>query len=139
MSSFMLRGKYCVAYYYSSSNVAHASVRCGHCQRLAPTWDELAAHFESHTNIHISKLDCTLYPLTCQQNGVKGYPTLLLFDEEGKVREKYTGSRDLQSLIEFVNSAAPNHEVKVMTIAALSGSVCHDFFLTGHQSMRFIN
>ena len=85
-------------------------VRCGHCQRLAPTWDELATHFESHPKVHISKLDCTLNSLTCQQNGVKGYPTLLLF-EDGKVREKYAGNRDLKSLMQFVNDAvAPEHD-----------------------------
>lgn len=122
LSSFMLLGIYVAlhnnTHIYSSSNVTHASNRCGHCQRLAPTWDELATHFESHPNIHISKLDCTLYSLTCQQNEIKGYPTLLLF-EEGQVREKYTGNRDLQSLIEFVSSVVPTHE-KVMTFVHCS-------------------
>ena len=79
--------------------------RCGHCQRLAPTWDELAAHFEKHPNVHISKLDCTLHSSTCQRQGVKGYPTLLLF-VDGEVRDKYSGNRGLEDLIEFVKNAA---------------------------------
>ena len=43
---------------------------------------------------------------------MKGYPTLLLF-EDGLVREKYSGSRDLQELIKFVSSAAVEEYEKV--------------------------
>ena len=30
---------------------------CGHCQRLAPTWDELAA--ETAGKLNVAKVDCT--------------------------------------------------------------------------------
>lgn len=91
------------------------NVRCGHCQRLAPTWDELAAHFEKHSSVHISKLDCTLHSSTCQRQGVKGYPTLLLF-VNGEVQDKYSGNRELEDLVEFVNRASedsPQHNQQV--------------------------
>ena len=78
----------------SVTSPCHAIVfgRCGHCQRLAPTWDELAAHFEKQSNVHISKVDCTLHSSTCQRQGVKGYPTLLLF-VDGEMQSKYSGQR----------------------------------------------
>lgn len=33
---------------------------CGHCKRLAPTWEELAAKFNDNPDIRIVKIDCTL-------------------------------------------------------------------------------
>ena len=32
---------------------------CGHCQKLAPAWAELAKAFEDNAKVKIAKLDCT--------------------------------------------------------------------------------
>ena len=52
-----------------SSTVANYSVsfdrggrplhRCGHCKRLAPTWDALATKVKQSANV--AKVDCTLH------------------------------------------------------------------------------
>ena len=34
-------------------------LRCGHCKRLAPTWDELAGKFVDHSDVTVAKVDCT--------------------------------------------------------------------------------
>ena len=52
---------------------------CGHCQKLAPTWDELAKKFEKDEKVKVAKLDCTQAQSVCQENDVKGYPTLAYF------------------------------------------------------------
>lgn len=63
---------------------------CGHCQRLAPTWDQLAQSFEFDTSVKISKIDCTVNSLSCKHYQIKGYPTLLWI-VDGKVLDKYSG------------------------------------------------
>merc|ERR1739848_622193 len=52
---------------------------CGHCQKLVPVWDELAKKFESDAKVKIAKLDCTQAQGVCQENEVRGYPTLAYF------------------------------------------------------------
>jgi protein disulfide-isomerase-like protein len=68
---------------------------CGHCKRLAPTWEELAEKVE----ITIADLDATTEPEVAEQWKVRGYPTLILVD--GKQMYDYSGGRDLDSLVEY--------------------------------------
>merc|ERR1712205_24818 len=51
---------------------------CGHCKKLAPTWDELAKWaFDTYEKkVTVAKLDCTKNAATCQEHDVSGYPTL---------------------------------------------------------------
>merc|ERR1712111_181106 len=76
---------------------------CGHCQKPAPTWDELAKKFESEEKVKIAKLDCTQAQSVCQENEVKGYPTLSYFRNGRKV-ENYKGARNMDDLADFVNT-----------------------------------
>jgi len=76
---------------------------CGHCQKLAPVWDELAKKFEADSKVKIAKLDCTQAQTVCQENEVRGYPTLAYFRNGRKV-EAYKGARNLNDLTDFVNT-----------------------------------
>ena len=72
-------------------------------------WSELAEHFKTANDVHIIKVDCTEETETCQQNGVKGYPTLVLF-EDGLSIDKYSGARTLEALVDFVDANVPDNE-----------------------------
>ncbi|XP_046734653.1 thioredoxin domain-containing protein 5 homolog [Diprion similis] len=76
---------------------------CGHCQKLAPTWDELANSFAHGDLVSISKVDCTQHRSVCGQFDIKGYPTLLWI-EDGKKIDKYTGQRSHEELKTYVST-----------------------------------
>ncbi len=59
---------------------------CGPCQMLAPILDRLAAE----TPATIAKVDTDAYPALAQQYGVRGLPTLILF-ENGTVAQQLVG------------------------------------------------
>ncbi|XP_011159540.1 thioredoxin domain-containing protein 5 homolog [Solenopsis invicta] len=75
---------------------------CGHCQKLAPTWDELANSLRNDDVVSISKIDCTQHRSVCGQFDIKGYPTLLWI-EDGKKVDKYTGQRTHEELKTYVS------------------------------------
>ncbi|XP_049784160.1 thioredoxin domain-containing protein 5 homolog [Schistocerca cancellata] len=75
---------------------------CGHCQKLAPTWEELAKSLEHDTSVVISKIDCTAHRSVCNDFEIKGYPTLLWI-EDGKKVDKYQGPRTIEELKAFVS------------------------------------
>lgn len=78
---------------------------CGHCKRLAPTWEELAAKYAGNEDVTIAKVDCTVDGNTnkelCDGQGVKGFPTLNIYKDGKKITE-YNGKRGLEELDAFV-------------------------------------
>ena len=83
---------------------------CGHCKRLAPTWDELATTLAAAGSAgHVAKVDCTVHRDICTKMEVRGYPTLLGF-KDGKTSSgdaiKYGGGRDLAALTQWFTENA---------------------------------
>merc|ERR1711862_945417 len=73
---------------------------CGHCKKMAPDWEKLSDDWASSEVGLIAEVDCTTdgKPL-CDQNGVKGFPTLKYGDP--LALEDYSGGRSLKDLAEF--------------------------------------
>jgi thioredoxin domain-containing protein 5 len=77
---------------------------CGHCKRLAPTWDEFGTKAQG---FKVAKVDCTQHQAVCTKFGVRGYPTLKLF-VDGKPTD-YSGPRTIDAFQAFVQSNAGNN------------------------------
>jgi len=74
---------------------------CGHCKRLAPTWDELAT--KAKGKFHVAKIDCTVETETCGKESIRGYPTIKLATN-GKTVD-YKGARTIEDFSKFVENA----------------------------------
>jgi protein disulfide isomerase len=75
---------------------------CGHCKRLAPTWDRLANALRGTVNV--AKVNCDEHSHICQKFGVRGYPTLKFL--RGSTATEYNGARTEPDLIAFASTLA---------------------------------
>ena len=79
---------------------------CGHCKKMKPDWDRLMKDYADHDTVVIAEVDCTGpgKPL-CDQNGVRGFPTLKHGDPTAL--DDYNGSRDYAEFAEFARNLKP--------------------------------
>eukprot|EP01133_Synstelium_polycarpum_P012197 gene12197-14274_t len=111
---------------------------CGHCKTLAPIYEELGQHFANAPSVVIAKVDATANDVPAKLN-IQGFPTILLFkagDKDNHVT--YEGHRDLDSLVNFMNThtsfplpeanAAEDVEEVVVNVAKQGGKaqIPHD-------------
>ena len=76
---------------------------CGHCKTLAPIYEDLAQKYASASDqIIIGKVDADAHKTLGHRFGVQGFPTLKWFDGQSATPEDYSGGRDLDSLMAFV-------------------------------------
>ncbi|KAL1747767.1 thioredoxin-like protein [Schizophyllum fasciatum] len=76
---------------------------CGHCKKLAPTWELLAQRMQNR--LTIAEVDCEAHPAVCKAYNVNGYPTLVYVNQAG-VRSEYNSGRKLEQLVSFVEKAS---------------------------------
>ncbi len=67
---------------------------CGHCKKLAPIWDQLAADLKDVSGLTIAKMDSTANEVDGVE--IKGYPTLKFYPKGSKSSPiDYDGGREL--------------------------------------------
>ena len=49
-----------------------------HTKNIMPTWDRLQAESEG-SNVSVEKIDCEANPEAAEENGVSGFPTIILY------------------------------------------------------------
>uniref|UniRef100_A0A672MW12 Protein disulfide-isomerase n=1 Tax=Sinocyclocheilus grahami TaxID=75366 RepID=A0A672MW12_SINGR len=86
---------------------------CGHCQQLAPIWDELGEKYKDHENIVIAKMDATENDV--ENVTIQGFPSIKFFPAgaEKKIVD-YNGNRDLETFSKFLDNGGvlPEEESK---------------------------
>ncbi|BFZ59479.1 hypothetical protein YB2330_000489 [Saitoella coloradoensis] len=75
---------------------------CGHCKTLAPVYEELADSFKAQDKVIIAKVNADDHRSLGSRYGVKGFPTLKIFDGTTKNPKDYNKARDLDSLQSFI-------------------------------------
>lgn len=75
---------------------------CGHCKRLAPTWEQFAADSKDAAYT-VAEVDCTAQRELCQKYGVNGYPTILYVATGAKPSE-FNGPRTKEALQKWAAS-----------------------------------
>lgn len=72
---------------------------CGHCKKLAPSWEELSNHAELPGSVRIAHVDCTQQQEICTQQDIKGYPTLKFHKAGSSEGERYQVSPPPSSML----------------------------------------
>ncbi|ODM87015.1 Thioredoxin domain-containing protein 5 [Orchesella cincta] len=72
------------------------------CMDLEPVWKEVAKEFRFEDDFIVGTVDCVMSKSTCNENEVRGYPSLLWL-QDGVVFDKYpTTNRTFENLREWV-------------------------------------
>merc|ERR1712113_817208 len=78
----------------------------GHCKRMKPDWDKLAAEYKDSSTIGIYDVDCTAGGKSlCDGVGVRGYPTIKYGDPDDL--QDYKGGRSFADLKKFTEGLGP--------------------------------
>jgi protein disulfide-isomerase A6 len=91
---------------------------CGHCKSLAPVWEKAATSLKGLAKI--VKVDCTTEQSLCGKFQVKGYPTLKLFKNNGKIVKDYQQAREATAIINFVTSEINDKVAKIKNDESLA-------------------
>ncbi|KAK0390726.1 hypothetical protein NLU13_0229 [Sarocladium strictum] len=88
--------------------VAFTAPWCGHCKKLAPTWEIVAASVANDKSVVIANVDVESgsNKALARTFGVTGYPTILWFPAGSKQGIKYSGQRTKENFLDFVNQNA---------------------------------
>lgn len=73
---------------------------CGHCKNMAADWESFATT-NTDESLRVAEVDCTTDADACQKHGVRGYPTVLLFNGDAKNPIKFQGARNKAAFTEF--------------------------------------
>lgn len=88
---------------------------CGHCKKLAPIWEELAAEFKDVAGLTIGKFDATANEVDGLE--IRGYPTLKFYPKGNKGSPiDYDGGRelgDLKTWLQENSQALKNHKTEL--------------------------
>ena len=98
----------------TSSGVAFVTFTtpwCSHCKRLEPVIEDLAVKMLSvkTERVIIAKVDCSQFDSLCTQEGVDGYPTMILYKFGVNVKE-YEGERSLNDIFTFISQYLPKED-----------------------------
>jgi len=73
---------------------------CGHCKKLSPDYELVAAFFKGEGKVVIAKIDASTHTVAAGTYGIKGFPTLKLYSNG--VAKDYEGERTSLAMIQWI-------------------------------------
>jgi protein disulfide isomerase len=83
---------------------------CGHCKKLAPIWEQVAAELKEVKGLVIAKFDSTVNEVEGVE--IKGYPTLKFYPRGSskKTPIDFDGDRDAESIKTWLKEHSENYK-----------------------------
>ncbi|GAB2209296.1 hypothetical protein Droror1_Dr00026506 [Drosera rotundifolia] len=90
---------------------------CGHCKKLAPEYEKAASTLKSHDSpIALAKIDASdeSNKDLASSFDIKGFPTLKILRNGGKIVQEYKGPRDADGIVSYLKkqSGPSSNEIK---------------------------
>lgn len=91
---------------YVAEIVLYYAMWCGYSKAFLPEWQKFEEYAKANLkNVRVTALQCVDgNEATCQQKGVEGYPTVILYPKNKSAGITFEGERNMESLIKFVNN-----------------------------------
>ncbi|UJR30158.1 hypothetical protein I4U23_017698 [Adineta vaga] len=86
---------------------------CTHCQVLKPIFQDLAKQMISTQRLLFATVDCTTQSNLCTKHAVKGYPTLIWF-ENGVEKDRYVQHREVEKMRNYIEQNMKDAESLVL-------------------------
>ena len=86
---------------------------CGHCKKLAPVYEKLAAKTAGNPYLVVAKMDATENDIPDSSFDVTGFPTIY-FKPAGKPAALYEGERDLKAFLALLEKEATHVPLSIL-------------------------
>ncbi|KAJ9111792.1 hypothetical protein QFC22_006451 [Naganishia vaughanmartiniae] len=117
--------------------VAFKAPWCGHCKSLTKPYEAVAKAFKSESDCVVAEVpdaDSDINRALAQENGVNSYPTIKFFPKDGSEPIPYSGARNEEGFVTFLNEHCGTHRSPSGTLLATAGralaldKLASDFF-----------
>jgi protein disulfide-isomerase A6 len=96
---------------------------CGHCKKLAPDYEIIAAAYANEPDVVVASLDADQHKDVAARFEVTGFPTIKWFSKTNKDGVKYDGPRDIDSFIGYINRYAGTSRTKTGGLTEEAGRI----------------
>ncbi|RKF72813.1 Protein disulfide-isomerase tigA [Golovinomyces cichoracearum] len=105
--------------------VAFTSPRCGHCKKLAPTWEQIAEDFSRESDVVIAKVDAQADNSkdTAKDQEINSYPTIKFYAKGTIEPETYKGGRTEEEFVTYLNEKTGTHREPGGGLDATAGTI----------------